>query len=194
MNRLKYFFAIIGLLVISNLMNLIPVAHPLEYILLGIAKSFGFYIAFNYRMKNAGIKNYVKITSFIAFILSVLVPPLIWFFIIGGFIYKTSEQSENNSLEIDKNTNPTKAKEFLLLALSLLVIAFLGLSYLFGIYKLITDKEYNSKQLIIGIVIPPYPVYVGVSEMFEEEKIRPPKQKKDSELDSFDKWIKNKIN
>lgn len=49
-------------------------------------------------------------------------------------------------------------------------ILFLMFSYFFGGYKLFTDSSYSTKQLIAGIVFPPYTIYVGADEIFSSKK------------------------
>jgi len=48
------------------------------------------------------------------------------------------------------------------------VMATIGLMYVFGAYKIITDDEnYHSKDVVLGMMLPPYTVYTGIKESFK---------------------------
>lgn len=40
--------------------------------------------------------------------------------------------------------------------------------YLFGMYNLAFNDRYSSKELIIGMAFPPYPIYVGTKEAYTD--------------------------
>ncbi len=49
--------------------------------------------------------------------------------------------------------------------IAFMIIAILTMMYVFGSYKIITDDEnYHTKDVIVGVVLPPYPIYIGIKE------------------------------
>lgn len=98
---------------------------------------------------------------------------------------------------IDKNESDegNKVKSFIANAISIIVLIYLFISYLYGGYKLIKDDSYSSKQMILGIVIPPYTIYIGISEMFSDGKKEDALgDKKSAEAKEFDSWLERKVN
>ncbi len=49
------------------------------------------------------------------------------------------------------------------------ILLSLFISYFYGGYQLFTAKQYSSKQLIGGLIFPPYAVYIGIDVFFKEK-------------------------
>lgn len=186
MTRRWYFIIVVCLLVFTNLLNLIVYNNLWQFILIGFVKSIGFYIAFIYRMKDAGIKEYVKVSGFIGLVLSMFLDFFIWFFIIGGFIYKS-----NNSIAQEEKFKNYRIKEKVIILFGIVVFCFIITSYFYGGYKIISEKYYSSKQLVIGLIFPPYTVYIGIDEFFKEERVHKIEPKVEPELKQINNWIKD---
>ena len=76
-----------------------------------------------------------------------------------------------------------KIKELLIAALMSLVAGM----YLFGMYTLVIKDNYSAKQLIAGIILPPYPLYIGVKETYDaiNTKLRTAQQNKKYTLEEL---------
>lgn len=61
-------------------------------------------------------------------------------------------------------------KETIVNILTTLIIGIFTFSYFYGAYQLFTNKHYSSKQLIGGIIVPPYAIYVGISDLLNKDK------------------------
>jgi len=77
----------------------------------------------------------------------------------------------------------------------MIIIVFLASMYLFGGYKIIVDKEYNAKHMILGFIIPPYTVYIGVLELFDDDTKKQSLKLSDSEkmAQSFDRGVERRL-
>ncbi len=93
----------------------------------------------------------------------------------------------------DKYSKKRLSKIFVKISAISTILFFISM-YIFGGYKLVTDYEYSTKHMVLGIFIPPYTVYVGIKEVFVEDK---PKRKKLTDAEQmakkFDQSVERKL-
>jgi len=59
-----------------------------------------------------------------------------------------------------------KVSDSLMGIAGIVLAIFLTITYCYGGYKLLVDENYSKLQVVIGFIIPPYPVYVGTKEIY----------------------------
>lgn len=199
MNRIWFFVSIIIYLLAANIINYAVVntytIRSDEYLIAKIIEALILSIIFYFRVKDGQIKKFDKVAGYIFTILSIIIPFTIYLVLVLGLIHKSKNKDDAIQINQDDSIETNKVKSFIANAISIIVLIYLFISYLYGGYKLIKDDSYSSKQMIIGIVIPPYTIYIGISEMFSDEKKEDTqKDKKSVEVKEFDSWLERKVN
>ncbi len=95
------------------------------------------------------------------------------------------------------STKDSRTKDTIVSIFIGVLFSFLASMYVYGGYKLFTDKEYDAKNMVAGFIVPPYTIYIGIYELFDDEPIK--KKRKiltDAEKmsRSFDSSIKRRLN
>lgn len=58
-----------------------------------------------------------------------------------------------------------KIGEVLYMGFNIVLVIFILSTYVFGLYTLVSNDRYSAKELVIGMAIPPYPIYIGFGEL-----------------------------
>lgn len=66
----------------------------------------------------------------------------------------------------DSMSSNGKMSDSLSVVFGVIVTLFIMITYSYGGYKLIADEKYSKFELIVGFVLPPYPVYIGTKELY----------------------------
>ena len=103
---------------------------------------------------------------------------------------KTKNANQNIHIKcLDKGNKMNKIKDFTGQLLAILFAGYLIITYFYGLYALVVKDTYSKKELIIGMALPPYPIYVGAKEVYttlsNEDKISKRKTKRKYTLDEF---------
>jgi len=54
--------------------------------------------------------------------------------------------------------------------ISFVIMSFLTILYGYGMYNLVSKDRYSAKQLIVGLVLPPYSIYIGAESISYNSK------------------------
>lgn len=158
----------------------------LSLILILIYIIFG--VAVHYYAKNNSFSREKRNLSFFWLALSLFIFPVI--IQIGLYIYMFKR--EVSYIVPKKEPKNYHLKEKFISIVSIVAFIFIVLSYFYGGYKIIGEKYYTSKHLIIGLIFPPYTIYVGVEEFFKDEPVK--REEKSKAIKSFDSWIERELN
>lgn len=199
MNRIWFFVSIIVYLIIINIFNY-AVAREYtirsdEYFITRTIEALILLLIYYFRVKDGQIEKFDKFGGYIFSILSIIIPFTIYLVLVIGLIHKSKNKDDAIQINQDDNIETNKLKSFFANTISTVILIYLFISYLYGGYKLIKDDSYTSKQMILGIIIPPYTIYIGISEMFSKEKKEVMlKDKKSTEAKEFDSWLEKRVN
>lgn len=76
----------------------------------------------------------------------------------------------------------SKSNDTLSAIVVIITIGTMVVTYVYGMYNLISNDNYSAKQLIIGGALPPYSMYVGGDELYHKIFIKEEKEQKDEHL------------
>jgi uncharacterized protein YacL len=145
------------------------------------------------RLHNFTKKNYKIIFSM--FITSFLLFPIVLQLLTFVYCLRIDNKSDINEIIFEEKENNLKDKTIGLI--TGIIIAFIISMYFYGGYKIFNDKEYTAKHMVLGFIIPPYTVYIGVKELLTDDRLAIKDKKilktKDTLSRSFDNSVNRKL-